>query len=83
LRGTGVPFAPRNVRTDHPIRIKAARKKSGVKMIENQLGKISVMPNNLSTRTAIMIKANIRRAKKKAPRGVKKFRVFLLLVAKL
>jgi hypothetical protein len=83
LRGTGVPFALRNVRTDHPIRIKAARNKSGVKMIENQLGKISAMPNNLSTFKAKTTNRNTNRAKKKAPRGVKKFRVFLLLVAKL
>jgi hypothetical protein len=82
LRGTGVPFALRNVRTDHPIRMKAARKKSGDKMKENRLGNISAVPNSLSACAAIKINVNIRRAKRNTPMGVKKFRVFLLLVAK-
>ena len=82
LKGTGVPLALRKVRTDHPIRIKATRKKSVVKMRENHLGNISEMPKNLSTCKAIMTTENINREKKSNPRGVKKFRIFLLLVAK-
>ena len=81
--GTGVPFALKKVRTDHPIRIKAIRKKSEAKMRESDLGNILVMPNNLSTFKAKMTNKNTNRAKKRAPRGVKKFRIFLLLVAKL
>ena len=52
-------------------------------MIESSLGNIPVIPNNLSTCKAIKTKENVNRAKKNAPIGVKKFRFFLLLVAKL
>jgi hypothetical protein len=61
LKGTGVPFALRKVRTDHPIKIKAARKRGKAKRIESDLGNISVMPISLSTCAAIMIKENITR----------------------
>jgi len=71
LKGTGVPFALKKVRTDHPIRTRATRKKSEAKMREISLGNISVMPNNLSTNKAIMTKENIVREKMSAPRGVK------------
>jgi len=83
LKGTGVPFALRKIRTDHPIKIKATKKKSEAKMIENGLGNISVIPNNLSTFKAKMTKENNIKEKKSAPRGVKKLRILLLLVAKL
>jgi hypothetical protein len=83
LKGTGVPFALRKFRTDHPIKNKANEKIGKAKMIESGLGNISVIPNNLSTCKAIMTKENITSPKKKAPRGVKRFLVFLLLVAKL
>jgi hypothetical protein len=59
LIGTGVPFDLKKIRTDHPIRIKAPRKISEAKMIENGLGNIPVMPNNLSTFLAIRAKENI------------------------
>ena len=61
LIGTGVPFDLKKIRTDHPIRIKATRKKSEAKMRESGLGNISVMPINLSNCKAIMIKENITR----------------------
>jgi len=83
LKGTGVPFALRKFRTDHPIKNKANEKIGKAKMIESGLGNISVIPNNLSTCKAIMTKENVNSAKKNAPIGAKKFRLFLLLVAKL
>ncbi len=62
LRGTGVPFALRKIRTDHPIKNKANEKIGKAKMIESSLGNISVMSNNLSTCKAIMTKENVNRA---------------------
>ncbi len=62
LKVTGVPFALRKFRTDHPIKNKAIEKIGNAKMIESKLGNISVMPNNLSTCKAITTKENVNRA---------------------
>jgi hypothetical protein len=61
LIGTGVPFDLKKTRTDHPIRIKATRKKREAKIRESSLGNISEIPINLSNCKAIMIKENITR----------------------
>jgi hypothetical protein len=62
LKGTGVPFALRKFRTDHPIKSKANEKIGKAKMIESGRGNILVMPNNLSTCKATTTKENINRA---------------------
>jgi hypothetical protein len=62
LKGTGVPFALKKLKTDHPINNKANEKIGKAKMIESGLGNISVMPNNRSTCRATTIKENVNRA---------------------
>jgi hypothetical protein len=62
LKGTGVPFALRKFRTDHPIKNKANEKIGKAKMIESGLGNIAVMPINRSTCKATTTKKNVNRA---------------------
>ena len=62
LKGTGVPFALRKFRTDHPIKNKANKKIGKAKMRESGLGNIALMPINRSTSKATTTKENVNRA---------------------
>jgi hypothetical protein len=59
LKGTGVPFALKKFRTDHPSKNKAIEKTGRARMTESDRGNISLMPNNRSTCKATTTKENI------------------------